>query len=79
MGPGGPSGPPVPKNFNENRENMAGPNREKFFTDEYGARNRMSSMNIGNPHDEGIPNNRAAGAGPAAAAGGLPWPPKQSN
>lgn len=49
MGPpgGGPGGPQGPKGYNDNRENIAGPNREKFFTDEYGARNRMSSMNMG--------------------------------
>lgn len=54
---GGPTG--GPKGFNDNRDN-----RDKYYPDDYGNRNRMSSMNIGNPgtHNEGsLPNNRGGG------------------
>lgn len=47
---------------------MGGVNRDKFFTDDYGARNRMSSMNMNNPsHEDAMPNNRGG------AGGGVNW------
>lgn len=77
MGPGGPGGPSGQKNFNENRDNIAAGNRDKFYADEYAARNRMGSMNAGNPsHDDGMANNRGGGAG---GAGGVAWLSQQNN
>jgi hypothetical protein len=72
----GPGGPPAPKGYNENRENLGGPpSREKFYTDQYGERNRMSSMQMGKPSlDDGMPNSRgSAGPGVGTNGAGVNW------
>lgn len=65
---GGHGGPPGgAKGYNDNRDN-----RDKFYPDEYGNRNRMSAMNVGNPgpQDDGsMPNGR----GGPNSQGGVNW------